>query len=157
VNTKLGLQDIRPRKYEATTWLSLILRLLYGALALWQAGGSLCCSGNMQAPQVDYLYRLVPEVTQSLEIFLTCLPTSLGKYLINGSRYMVYSVWSEYLYIHHMESAGDMVFFKLLGQPFLLLGSAERAYDIFEKRSSNYSDRPRLPMLNEVSVTSLYQ
>lgn len=56
-----------------------------------------------------------------------------------------------------MGSAGDMIFFKLLGQPFLLLGSAERAYDIFEKRSLNYSDRPRLPMFNEVLVTSLYQ
>ena len=66
---------------------------------------------------------------------------------------MVYSVWSKCLEIHHMEYAGDMIFFKLLGQPFLLLGSAERAHDLFEKRSSNYSDRPRFPMFNEVSVT----
>jgi len=46
-----------------------------------------------------------------------------------------------------------MVFFKILGQPFLVLASVQGTYDLFEKRSSNYSDRPRLPMLNEVSVT----
>ena len=45
-----------------------------------------------------------------------------------------------------------MVFFKILGQPFLVLGSVSRTYDLFEKRSSNYSDRPRVPMINEVLI-----
>ena len=39
-------------------------------------------------------------------------------------------------------SAGDMVYFKVLGQPFLVLGSLKRINDIIlDKRSSNYSDR----------------
>jgi len=49
-----------------------------------------------------------------------------------------------------MESIGDMVFFKILGQPFLVLGSVEKTFDLFEKRSSNYSDRPHFPMLNDM-------
>ena len=53
---------------------------------------------------------------------------------------------------HCAQLIGDMVFFKILGQPFLVLGSVERTYDLFEKRSSNYSDRPRFPMFNELSV-----
>ncbi|KAF9054723.1 cytochrome P450 [Panaeolus papilionaceus] len=42
---------------------------------------------------------------------------------------------------------GDIVYFEVLGQPFLILGTIERVADIFEKRSSNYSDRMRLPMI----------
>jgi cytochrome P450 len=51
--------------------------------------------------------------------------------------------------------AGDVVYFKVLGQPFLIVGSAETAFDLFDKRSSNYSDRPRLPMINEMYVLTI--
>ncbi|EDR10167.1 uncharacterized protein LACBIDRAFT_248655 [Laccaria bicolor S238N-H82] len=36
---------------------------------------------------------------------------------------------------------GDMVYFEVLGQPFLVLGSLKRTNDILDKKSSNYSDR----------------
>jgi hypothetical protein len=49
-----------------------------------------------------------------------------------------------------------MVYFKVFGNGFLILGSHERAYDLFERRSTNYSDRPRLVMLNELFVNSRY-
>ncbi|PPQ80129.1 hypothetical protein CVT25_001428 [Psilocybe cyanescens] len=45
---------------------------------------------------------------------------------------------------------GDMVYFELLGQPVLVLGSLKRTNDLFEKRSSNYSDRIRMPMVLEL-------
>ena len=45
-----------------------------------------------------------------------------------------------------------MIYFNVLGQHFLILGSYERTTDLFEKRSSNYSDRMRLPMLVELYV-----
>ena len=48
---------------------------------------------------------------------------------------------------------GDMIYFKALGHQFLILNSFERTTDLLEKRSSNYSDRPRLPMLLEVYVS----
>lgn len=49
-------------------------------------------------------------------------------------------------------SIGDMVYFKLLGRSFLILGSLERTSDLFEKRSPNYSDRPLNIMLSELWV-----
>ena len=48
---------------------------------------------------------------------------------------------------------GDMIYFKVLGLHFLILSSIERTTDLLEKRSSNYSDRMRLPMLLELYVS----
>ena len=48
---------------------------------------------------------------------------------------------------------GDMIYFKVLGHHFLILSSFERTTDLLEKRSSNYSDRMRLPMLLELYVS----
>ncbi|KAF9458365.1 cytochrome P450 [Collybia nuda] len=45
---------------------------------------------------------------------------------------------------------GDMVYFKVFGQGFLVLGSLTRTNDILEKRSTNYSDRPPMPMLRDL-------
>jgi hypothetical protein len=50
-----------------------------------------------------------------------------------------------------------MIYFKVLGHSFLILGSLERTYDLFERRSSNYSDRPHLVMLNELFVNLHYK
>ena len=55
-------------------------------------------------------------------------------------------LWQRFSYIY----IGDMIYFKVLGHHFLILGSFERTTDLFEKRSLNYSDRPRLPMLLEL-------
>ncbi|KAG6908985.1 hypothetical protein DXG01_002474 [Tephrocybe rancida] len=43
---------------------------------------------------------------------------------------------------------GEMVYVNVLGNSILVLGSARRATDIFEKHSTNYSDRVQLPMLD---------
>ncbi|KAF8154532.1 cytochrome P450 [Crassisporium funariophilum] len=56
--------------------------------------------------------------------------------------WLVYDKWQK-IY-------GDMVYFEVLGQPFLVLGTLERTNDLFEKRSSNYSDRMRMPMIIEL-------
>ena len=45
-----------------------------------------------------------------------------------------------------------MIYFNVLGQHFLVLGSVRRTTDLFEKRSSNYSDRMRMPMVMELCV-----
>ncbi|KAF9457428.1 cytochrome P450 [Collybia nuda] len=42
---------------------------------------------------------------------------------------------------------GDIVYFEVLGQGYLILGSSTRTSDLFEKRSGNYSDRVGMPML----------
>lgn len=42
---------------------------------------------------------------------------------------------------------GDVLSFKILGQRVIVLNSLEATQDLLEKRSSNYSDRPRWTML----------
>jgi hypothetical protein len=42
-----------------------------------------------------------------------------------------------------------------MGQPMVILNSRDACIDLLEKRSSIYSDRPRLVMLNELYVLPL--
>ncbi|TFK89339.1 cytochrome P450 [Polyporus arcularius HHB13444] len=48
---------------------------------------------------------------------------------------------SEYYKLH--ERYGDVVYLNVLGQSMVLLGSYETARELMDKRSSNYSNRPR--------------
>ncbi|KAF8884168.1 cytochrome P450 [Infundibulicybe gibba] len=45
---------------------------------------------------------------------------------------------------------GDIMHFKVFNQSFVVLNSLKRATDIFDKRSSIHSSRPRMPMLMEL-------
>ncbi|KAF4621589.1 hypothetical protein D9613_012598 [Agrocybe pediades] len=57
-------------------------------------------------------------------------------------QWITYAKWSK--------PYGDMVYFEVLGQPFLVLCSLKRVNDLLEKRSSNYSDRVQTPMLMDL-------
>ncbi|KAG2018348.1 cytochrome P450 [Coprinopsis cinerea AmutBmut pab1-1] len=48
------------------------------------------------------------------------------------------------------EKYGDIIYLEVFGQPILILSSMKRVHDLFEKRSSNYSDRPQPTMLCEL-------
>ena len=48
-----------------------------------------------------------------------------------------------------------MIYFNVLGQHIVILSSLEVTTDLFKKRSSNYSDRKHMTMLNELYVTIL--
>ncbi|KAJ3561433.1 hypothetical protein NP233_g10196 [Leucocoprinus birnbaumii] len=50
-------------------------------------------------------------------------------------------------YSEMQKKHGDLVYLKVFGQGFLILGSLERTNDLFEKRSSNYSDRIHSPLI----------
>lgn len=50
----------------------------------------------------------------------------------------------------------DMVYFTVLGKSFLVLNSLQAVQDLLVKRSDKYSDRPRMPMICEVSVISSF-
>ncbi|XP_006456366.1 hypothetical protein AGABI2DRAFT_211278 [Agaricus bisporus var. bisporus H97] len=78
------------------------------------------------------------------------LPPGPKGYPIIGSLFSfpTFKAWLEY--DKWFKIYGDIIYFKVFGKGFLILGSLERVYDIFERRSSNYSDRPRLVMLNEM-------
>ena len=59
----------------------------------------------------------------------------------------------EYYWLTYAEWAktyGDIIHVKVFGQHILLLNSLEICIDLLEKRSAIYSDRPRLPMMNEL-------
>ncbi|KAF9562039.1 cytochrome P450 [Agrocybe pediades] len=56
--------------------------------------------------------------------------------------WLAYAEWSK--------KYGDMVYYEVLGQPILILGSLNRVNDILEKRSYNYSDRVQMPMVVEL-------
>ncbi|KAH9937810.1 cytochrome P450 [Epithele typhae] len=43
---------------------------------------------------------------------------------------------------------GDIVHLEIFGKPMIVLGSHEAAMDLFEKRSANYSDRTKNPMID---------
>ena len=46
-----------------------------------------------------------------------------------------------------------MIYLNVLGQHFVILSSLEVITDLFEKRSSNYSDRKQTTMLHELYVS----
>ena len=98
-----------------------------------------------------FLYHQVPKDTRWLVAFLICPSTSPGSFTTNGVRLTV-SLLSSIRFCRKELSLfkGDMIYFNVLGQHFLILSSLKRTTDLFEKRSSNYSDRPRLPMLVEL-------
>ncbi|TFK35043.1 cytochrome P450 [Crucibulum laeve] len=56
--------------------------------------------------------------------------------------WLVYDQW--------FKTYGDIIHINVLGQPIIILGSLKRTSDIFDKRSSSYSDRVRMPMINEL-------
>ena len=51
-----------------------------------------------------------------------------------------------------IKRAGDLVHIKVLGRSIIYVNSAEAATELFARRSTNYSDRPRLPLLNDMYV-----
>ncbi|KAF8523698.1 cytochrome P450 [Hysterangium stoloniferum] len=89
-------------------------------------------------------------------LFRTRVPKGLklppgphGDFLIGNLRdvptkneWETYSKW----YKKH----GDLVYLNVLGTSMLYVHSAEMAYELFERRSTIYSDRPMMPMLDLV-------
>ena len=49
-----------------------------------------------------------------------------------------------------------MISLNVLGQQFVILSSLEVITDLFEKRSSNYSDRKQMTMLSELYVSHFF-
>ena len=43
--------------------------------------------------------------------------------------------------------AGDVLHLKTFGQSLLILGSYKAVFDLMDRRSANYSDRPQTPMV----------
>ena len=46
--------------------------------------------------------------------------------------------------------AGEVLYLDGAGQPIVILSSLKPAFELLERRSSNYSDRPRFVMAQEI-------
>ncbi|KAI0325277.1 cytochrome P450 [Cubamyces sp. BRFM 1775] len=57
--------------------------------------------------------------------------------------WLAYEKWSRELH-------SDIIYLNLAGTPVIVVNSAQAAHALFEKRSALYSDRTRMPMLNEL-------
>ena len=51
--------------------------------------------------------------------------------------------------------AGEIMYLDAAGQPTIVLNSLKSAFDLLEHRASNYSDRPRLIMAQEIMSNGL--
>lgn len=58
------------------------------------------------------------------------------------------------IHLADIEITGDVFSYEVLGQRIIVLNSLEATQELFEKRSANYSDRPRMPMICELYVES---
>ena len=69
-------------------------------------------------------------------------------------------LWTSAILGHHLIllwllialSPGDMVYLKVFGTSIVVINSHAIAFDLFEKRSSIYSDRCEFPMINDLYV-----
>ena len=117
-------------------------------------GSSIKYPSVASATPMVFRYLLVQRASQSSVICWICPQTNHGLSIMNGRKPMVNFSRNHISYKHPHCSlsllAGDMVYFEVLGQPFLVLDTHERTSDLFDKRSTNYSDRMRIPMLLEL-------
>ena len=114
-------------------------------------GSSRACLSVAGATPMVFLYLPVQRAFPSSVICWICPQTNHGSSTINGRKPMVVFFCDEcFLQMTSLFFAGDMVYFEVLGQPFLVLDTLRRANDFFDKRSTNYSDRMRMPMVLEL-------
>ncbi|KJA21835.1 hypothetical protein HYPSUDRAFT_140077 [Hypholoma sublateritium FD-334 SS-4] len=78
------------------------------------------------------------------------LPPGPKGYPLIGSLFDVPKEKPWITYNEWAKTYGDMIYFEVLGQRFLVLDTLERVQDLLEKRSANYSDRMRMPMILEL-------
>lgn len=53
------------------------------------------------------------------------------------------------------DRTGDIIHLSALGKHIVVVNSIEKAVDLLDKRSSNYSDRPDIPMANMTGWTAI--
>lgn len=89
---------------------------------------------------------LVRRVTSSSAIFYKSLRRHRGWNSKNGRRHMVSSSEPGYTCLKNECIVGDVVLLRLPIQTTLILSSTNSAFDLLDKRSNIYSDRPRSVM-----------
>ena len=135
-------------KWQTTTPTSLWLRLSSGALrsCAWLSG-----------PRA-LVYRPAREATPSWVTSLICLLLKSGSNLVPGVNSMVSTLRFSPHTIHTLTwtlthwtlyASGDVTHINVLGQDTIILNSSKAAFDLLDKRSATYSNRPILMMGGE--------
>lgn len=80
--------------------------------------------------------------TESSWIYYAQLKEKYGEIILKGV----------YLVLQLTHTTGDVIHLSALGQPLLILGSYQAAYDLLNRRAAIYSDRPRSVLVGEMFV-----
>ncbi|KAH9849837.1 cytochrome P450 [Lenzites betulinus] len=94
-----------------------------------------------------FLLLIVATVGRKIRIKLPPGPRGLP---VLGNAHQLPSSFAERTFFKWAKKHGDLVYFNVLQTPILLLNTIEVAKDLLDKRSSNYSDRPRMTLQNEL-------
>lgn len=88
----------------------------------------------------------------------TSLPPGPKGLPIVGNLYDVPHEHSWLTYAHWGALYGDIIYLEVFGSPLIIVNSAKVANDLFELRSSNYADRPRmvLSLSSHLIIFDLY-
>ncbi|KAH9916572.1 cytochrome P450 [Epithele typhae] len=70
--------------------------------------------------------------------------------IIGSIHHMSFLKGPEYTFWQWREQFGDVVYFKLFQTPAIVLNSLAVARNLLDKRSANYSDRPRMVLMSEM-------
>ncbi|KAF8508457.1 cytochrome P450 [Hysterangium stoloniferum] len=78
-------------------------------------------------------------------------PGPRGDFVIGNLRDVPsHNEWETYSKWHDKYGKCDLVYLNFLGNSLLYVNSTEMAYELFDKRSAIYSDRPTIPMADLV-------
>ncbi|KAF9481679.1 cytochrome P450 [Pholiota conissans] len=78
------------------------------------------------------------------------LPPGPPGYHIIGNVHDIPHQYAWLTYAKWAKQYGDIVYYNVFGKVTIVLNSLEAATELLDKRSSNYSDRPRMVMANEL-------
>ena len=73
-----------------------------------------------------------------------------------GKTFMINGLRLSESQINNWTFSGDIIHLNVFGQHFVILNSLEGVSDLFEKRSTNYSDRKQATMMLELYVSLSY-
>ncbi|KAM5537299.1 hypothetical protein V8D89_009029 [Ganoderma adspersum] len=96
------------------------------------------------------LLRLALSRSLSREPARARLPPGPKAIPVIGNVHQLPQTYQERTFAEWTRQFGDVVFARIFRRPVLVLGSLRAAQDLLEKKSGNYSDRPRLILLAEL-------
>jgi hypothetical protein len=131
---------------EPLEWPPLILPLSTRPLSRSPSAPGSSPDGSL--PDVSSCLPVLGQIP-SLAIFVSYRSTTRNYASQNGAPSLVCTLITRAA-IHSYTLAGDIVYFHVFGRSMVVLNSLRAAQDLMEKRSLNYSCRPRFVLIVEM-------